>query len=84
MQEAKGEEDARPWGTDVLQAYMDKQLGKECATALRSCPVCVLCGHEKQPLLGVFLHAVYHGRRLRRHAYGAVACCLAALPHVWM
>ena len=33
MQAAKGEEDARPWGTDVLQAYMDKQLGKECVLA---------------------------------------------------
>ena len=25
----KGDDEARPWGMDVLQAYMDKQLGKE-------------------------------------------------------
>ena len=31
VQDAKGDDEARPWGTDVLQAYMDKQLGKECA-----------------------------------------------------
>lgn len=33
VQAAKGEDEARPWGTDVLQAYMDKQLGKECASS---------------------------------------------------
>jgi len=26
----KGDDETRPWGMDVLQAYMDKQLGKEC------------------------------------------------------
>ena len=29
-QEEKDDAEARPWGVDVLQAYMDKQLGKEC------------------------------------------------------
>ena len=29
VQIEKGDDEARPWGMDVLQAYMDKQLGKE-------------------------------------------------------
>ena len=34
VQETKGDDEVRPWGQDVLQAYMDKQLGKECAFPL--------------------------------------------------
>ena len=37
-QAEKGDDDARPWGVDVLQAYMDKQLGKECAPGLPGSP----------------------------------------------
>ena len=38
LQAEKGDDDARPWGVDVLQAYMDKQLGKECAPGLPDSP----------------------------------------------
>jgi hypothetical protein len=34
VQEEKGDDETRPWGQDVLQAYMDKQLDKECALPL--------------------------------------------------
>ena len=45
VQAEKGDDDARPWGVDVLQAYMDKQLGKECAPGLPDSPqgVSVTC-----------------------------------------
>ena len=59
MQETKGEETARPWGTDVLQAYMDKQLGKECVAALRSGHKCISCSHEKRFHWAWALHAMY-------------------------
>ena len=38
VQAEKGDDDARPWGVDVLQAYMDKQLSKECALGLPDSP----------------------------------------------
>ena len=50
-QAEKGDDDNRPWGVDVLQAYMDKQLGKECAPCLPDSPqdvsvACTECCHN--------------------------------------
>ena len=50
VQAEKGDDDNRPWGVDVLQAYMDKQLGKECAPCLPDSPqdvsvACTECCH---------------------------------------
>ena len=51
VQAEKGDDDARPWGVDVLQAYMDKQLDKECAPGLPDSPqdvsvACTECCHR--------------------------------------
>ncbi len=62
VQAAKGEDEVRPWGTDVLQAYMDKQLGKECVLFTPPDPF-VLCSLQSFPFIVQSLHTAYSCRR---------------------